>query len=100
MVLIRVNTARLADDVRTFECFNCDNVDKVMVETKRDRRLIRFHICDGSYLSVTCERLARCYNHRGYLSPTGKLSILLSFLVLWAVLRLPIYLGFVIQNGI
>ena len=35
MVLIRVNTARLADDVRTFECFNCDNVDKVMTETKR-----------------------------------------------------------------
>ena len=35
MVLTRVNTARLAYDVRTFECFNCDNVDKVMVETKR-----------------------------------------------------------------
>jgi hypothetical protein len=35
MVLTRVNTARLAYDVRTFECFNCDNVDKVMTETKR-----------------------------------------------------------------
>jgi hypothetical protein len=36
MVLIRVNTARLIYDVRTFECFNCDNVDKVMTETKRE----------------------------------------------------------------
>jgi hypothetical protein len=35
MVLICVNTARLAYDVRTFECFNCDNLDKVMTETKR-----------------------------------------------------------------
>jgi hypothetical protein len=35
MVLTRVNTARLAFDVRTFECFNCDNVDKVLTETKR-----------------------------------------------------------------
>lgn len=35
MVLTRVNTARLAFDVHTFECFNCDNVDKVMTETKR-----------------------------------------------------------------
>jgi hypothetical protein len=35
MVLTRVNTARLAYEVRTFECFNCDNVDKVMTETKR-----------------------------------------------------------------
>jgi hypothetical protein len=35
MVLTRINTARLAFDVRTFECFNCDNVDKVMTETKR-----------------------------------------------------------------
>jgi hypothetical protein len=36
MVLTRVNTARLTLDVRTFECFNCDNVDKVMMEAKRD----------------------------------------------------------------
>jgi hypothetical protein len=35
MVLTRVNTARLTFDVRTYECFNCDNVDKVMTETKR-----------------------------------------------------------------
>jgi hypothetical protein len=35
MVLIRVNTAWPAYDVRTFECFNCDNIDKVMSETKR-----------------------------------------------------------------
>lgn len=35
MVLTRVNTARLAYDVHTFECFNCDNIDKVMTETKR-----------------------------------------------------------------
>jgi uncharacterized protein YlaI len=35
MVLTRVNTARLAFDIRTFECFNCDNIDKVMTETKR-----------------------------------------------------------------
>ena len=35
MVLTRINTARLAFDVRTFECFNCNNVDKVMTETKR-----------------------------------------------------------------
>lgn len=35
MVLTRVNTARLAFDVRTFECFNCDNADKVTTETKR-----------------------------------------------------------------
>jgi hypothetical protein len=39
MVLTRVNTARLAFDVRTFECFNCDNVDKVMTETKRGSTL-------------------------------------------------------------
>jgi hypothetical protein len=39
MVLTRVNTARLAFDVRTFECFNCDNIDKVMTETKRDSTL-------------------------------------------------------------
>ena len=35
MVLTRINTARLAFDVRTFECCNCDNIDKVMTETKR-----------------------------------------------------------------
>jgi hypothetical protein len=35
MVLTRVNRARLAYDVRTFECFNRDNVDKVVTETKR-----------------------------------------------------------------
>jgi hypothetical protein len=39
MVLTRVNTARLSFDVRTFECFNCDNVDKVMTETRRDPTL-------------------------------------------------------------
>jgi hypothetical protein len=39
MVLTRVNTARLAFDVRTFECFNCDNVDKLMIETKRGSTL-------------------------------------------------------------
>jgi hypothetical protein len=35
MVLTCVNTVRLGFDVRTFECFNCDNVDKVTAETKR-----------------------------------------------------------------
>ena len=35
MVLTRVNTARLSIDVHTFECFNCDNVEKVMEETRR-----------------------------------------------------------------
>jgi hypothetical protein len=35
IVLTCVNTARLAFDVRTFECFNCDNVDKVTTETRR-----------------------------------------------------------------
>jgi hypothetical protein len=35
MVLTRIKTARLAFDVCTFECFNCDNVDKIMTETKR-----------------------------------------------------------------
>jgi hypothetical protein len=35
MALTRINTARLTFDVCTYECFNCDNVDKVMVETKR-----------------------------------------------------------------
>ncbi len=35
MVLTGVNTARLSFDVRTFECFNCDNVEKVMEETRR-----------------------------------------------------------------
>jgi hypothetical protein len=39
MVLTRVNTARLDFDVRTFECFNCDNVDKVMTKTKRGSTL-------------------------------------------------------------
>ena len=57
MVLTRVNTARLAYDVRTFEYFNCANVDKVMVETKRGSAAYPFPICDGSehYLPVTCE---------------------------------------------
>jgi hypothetical protein len=41
MVLTRINTARLAFDVRTFECFNCDNVDKVMTETKRVSSFVR-----------------------------------------------------------
>ena len=35
MVLTRIKTARLAVDVRTFECFNCDSIDKIMTETKR-----------------------------------------------------------------
>jgi hypothetical protein len=35
MTLSRINTARLDFDVRTFECFNCDNLDKVIIETKR-----------------------------------------------------------------
>jgi hypothetical protein len=35
MVLTRINTARLAFDICTFECFSCDNIDKVMTETKR-----------------------------------------------------------------
>jgi hypothetical protein len=35
MVLTGVNTARLDFDVRTFECFNCESADKVMMETKR-----------------------------------------------------------------
>ena len=35
MVLTRIKTARLAFDVRTFECFNCDNVDQITTETKR-----------------------------------------------------------------
>ena len=35
MVLTRVNTARLDFDIRTFECFSCDNVDKVMTVTRR-----------------------------------------------------------------
>ena len=39
MVLTRVKTARLAFDVRTFECFNCDNVDRLMIETKRGSTL-------------------------------------------------------------
>ncbi len=39
MVLTRVSTARLSFDVRTFECFNCDNIDKVMTETKREPTL-------------------------------------------------------------
>jgi hypothetical protein len=36
MVLMRLVTARLDFDVRTFECFNCDNVDQVTTETKRE----------------------------------------------------------------
>jgi hypothetical protein len=39
MVLTRVNTARLVIDVRTFECFTCDNADKVTTETKRGSTL-------------------------------------------------------------
>jgi hypothetical protein len=35
MVLTCVSTARLAFDISTFECFNCDSTDKVMTETKR-----------------------------------------------------------------
>ena len=35
MALARISTARLAFDVRIFECFNCDNVDRVMTEAKR-----------------------------------------------------------------
>ena len=35
MMLTRIGMARLAFDMRTFECFNCDNVDTVMIETKR-----------------------------------------------------------------
>ncbi len=35
MGLTRGNTARLAGDVHTCECFKCDNVDKVMIETTR-----------------------------------------------------------------
>ena len=35
MALTLISTARLAFDVRIFECFNCDNVDKVMTETER-----------------------------------------------------------------
>jgi hypothetical protein len=39
MMLSRINTARLDFDVRTFECFNCDNLDKVIIETKRGSAL-------------------------------------------------------------
>jgi hypothetical protein len=39
MVLTRVNTTRLDFDVRTFECFNCENADKVVMETKRGSAL-------------------------------------------------------------
>jgi hypothetical protein len=39
MMLSRINTARLDFDVRTFECFNCDNLDKVTIETKRGSAL-------------------------------------------------------------
>jgi len=35
MLLTRAYTDRLAYDVHTVECFNCDNVDKVMTEAKR-----------------------------------------------------------------
>ena len=35
MVLTHIKTARLAFDIRTFECFNCDHVDKIVTETKR-----------------------------------------------------------------
>jgi hypothetical protein len=39
MVLTRVNTTRLDFEVRTFECFNCENLDKVMTEKKRGSRI-------------------------------------------------------------
>jgi hypothetical protein len=39
MVLTCVNTVRLAFDARTFECFNCDNVDTMVIETKRESTL-------------------------------------------------------------
>jgi hypothetical protein len=39
MVLTRVNTARLSHDVRTFECFNCDDVEKLITETRREPTL-------------------------------------------------------------
>jgi hypothetical protein len=39
MVLTRANTVRLAFDVRTFECFNCDNADKLRIATKRGTAL-------------------------------------------------------------
>jgi hypothetical protein len=39
MVLTRLNTVRLAFEARTYECFNCDNVDKVTIETKRGSSL-------------------------------------------------------------
>jgi hypothetical protein len=39
MVITRVNTARLTFDVRTFECFNCDNLDRLTTETKRGSTL-------------------------------------------------------------
>jgi hypothetical protein len=39
MMLSRINTARLDFEVRTFECFNCDNLDKVTIETKRGSAL-------------------------------------------------------------
>jgi hypothetical protein len=35
MVLTRVITARLAFDVRTFECLNCGNVDRMMTGIER-----------------------------------------------------------------
>ena len=52
MVLTRVNMARLAYDVRTFECFNCANVDKVMVETKRGSAAYPFPICGSEHLPL------------------------------------------------
>jgi hypothetical protein len=35
MALTRISTARLTFDVITFECFNCDHVEKEMKKTKR-----------------------------------------------------------------
>jgi hypothetical protein len=35
MALTRISTARLAFDLSTFECFNCDHVEKVMIKTTR-----------------------------------------------------------------
>ena len=41
MALTLISTARVAFDVRTFECFSCDNVDKVMTETERTSPFVR-----------------------------------------------------------
>ena len=36
MVLTCIKTVRLAFDVCTFECLNCDNIDEVMIEIRRE----------------------------------------------------------------